>query len=136
MRVKSKWIEARMSVITDERGHNAVVDIEKEKNGTNSSYSALEMCLMSLAGSITTIYSMIADDKKVSLYDMIVDIEAELDKETINYIHITADILTSASIDNAKKVFDDTIKACPVSILFGRAGVVIDYTVEIHQTGK
>lgn len=133
MTIKSKWVEKKMSVLTNNRGHNAVVDLPEGKKGTDSACTALELTLMSLGGCITTIYAIIAENKKVNLYDMEVEIEAEQDKQTINAVHITADILTDASKEDATNVFENTLKSCPVGVLFDRAGVTTDYTLQIHS---
>ncbi len=133
MKISAKWVENKLSVLTNERGHSAVVDLPNESKGQNSSYTALEMTLMSLGGCITTIYSVIAQNKKVPIYDIKVEIEAEQDKKTINSLNINIDILTTAEESEAKKIFKNTMESCPVGILFERAGVDIDYSVEIHH---
>ncbi len=132
MKAVSKWIKGKQSVITNERGHSAVTDLPKAKNGKDSSYTALEMTLMSLASCITTIYSVISENKNSELYDMEVEIEAEQDKETINSVNMIVDILTSSSREQATRIFEQTLQACPVGILFKRAGIDIDYSLQIH----
>jgi uncharacterized OsmC-like protein len=133
MKTKSKWVNGKQSVITNERGHSAVTDLPEAKKGTNSSYTAIEMTLMSLAACITTIYSVISENKKSSLYDMEVEVEAEQDKETINSVNMTVEILTDSTREQATKIFEQTLQACPVGILFKRAGVDLDYSLQIHN---
>lgn len=133
MKISSKWVENKLSVITNGRGHGAIVDLPEAKKGQNSSYTALEMCLMSLGGCITTIYSVIAENKKITLYDIKLDIEAEQDEKTISSVHVNIDILTTADEKQAKRVFKNTMETCPVGIIFERAGIDMDYTVEVHH---
>ena len=131
MKVTSKWVEGKASLITNDRNHSAVVDLPKDLNGTDISYTALEMTLMSLGGCISTICAVIAEKKKISFDALKVDIDAEKDKQTICSVNITANITTSGSEEDAKKVFEGSLKACPVGILFEKAGVKLNHTLNI-----
>ena len=77
MKAVSVWSNGYKSALSNDRGHSVVVDLPTEQNGTNTGATALELCVMSLAGCITTIFKTVADKRKFNYKGFRVELEAD-----------------------------------------------------------
>ncbi len=135
MRARSKLVEGYRSVVDDGRGHSVVTDLPRDKGGTDTAPTALELAVMGLAGCITTIFAMIASGKKLSFEDIEVIVDAEKsDKDlTITSGRIKGIVVSNEPEERVRKIWQDTLKICPVGVLFQRAAVHFEHELEIRR---
>ena len=133
--VNGKLVDGKRSVIDNGREHALVTDLPKAQGGANTGPTALELAVMALAGCFTTIYSVIAANKKVPFESLEVHLEAEKpDKgKTIESVKVKATVVSSDP-ERARKTWDDMMHVCPVGELFKRAGVKIDVELEVKES--
>ncbi len=137
MRARSKLVEGFRSVIDDGRGHSVVTDLPTDMGGSDTAPTALELAVMALAGCITTIFAMVAKGKGVSFEDMEVVVEAEKPKgeHTITSGQIKGFVVSREPEERVRKIWEDTLKICPVGVLFKRACVEFDTELEVRRPG-
>ncbi len=135
MRARSKLVEGFRSVIDDGRGHSVVTDLPRDMGGSDTAPTALELAVMALAGCITTIFAMVAKGKGVSFEDMEVIVEAEKPKgeHTITSGRIRGLVVSREPEERVRKIWEDTLKICPVGVLFKRACVEFDTELEVKR---
>jgi len=137
LRARSKLVEGFRSVIDDGRGHSVVTDLPRDMGGSDTAPTALELAVMALAGCITTIFAMVAKGKGVSFEDMEVVVEAEKPKgeHTITSGQIKGFVVSREPEERVRKIWEDTLKICPVGVLFKRACVEFDTELEVRRPG-
>jgi putative redox protein len=135
MKAVSVWAEGHKSVLDDGRGHSVVVDLPTDQNGTNAGPTALELCLMSLAGCTTTIFRMVAGKRNFVYKAFKVELEAEKPKgaSTITSVKGKMEIVTDAEEKEAETVLKLTLKTCPVGVLFANAKIKHDWTLTVKK---
>jgi len=133
VKVKSKLIEGFRSVVDNGRVHSIVLDLPREQGGGDTGPTALELCVMSLAGCISTIYAVVAEKAKLNVKHLEVLVEAEKSEEigTITKAKIRVKVKTPDPEEKARKVLELTLKNCPVGLLFERAGVELEHSIEV-----
>ena len=136
MKAVSVWSNGYKSALSNDRGHSVVVDLPTEQNGTNTGATALELCVMSLAGCITTIFKTVADKRKFNYKGFRVELEADKPKDalTVTALKGKMEIVTDASQQEAETVLRLTLnKACPVGVIFENAGIKLDWTLTVKR---
>jgi putative redox protein len=135
MKVTSMWIQGLRSETDNGRGHCVVVDMPKDKEGTDLAPTALELSVMALAGCITTIYATMAKKRRWSYEAMIVELDAERPQgaPTIEKIRGRVTVRTTASREEVETTLRLTMSQCPVGIIFDKAGLTP--TLEVHVEG-
>ena len=135
MRARSKLVEGFRSVIDDGRGHTVVTDLPKDMGGMDTAPTALELAVMALAGCITTIFAMVAKGKGLSFEGMEVIVDAEKPKgeRTITSGKIRGIVTSSESEERVRKIWEDTLKICPVGVLFKEACVEFETELEVKR---
>ncbi len=130
---RSILVEKYRSIVDNQRGHSLVLDLPREQEGDDTGPTALELCVMSLAGCISTIYAVTANKMRMPIEYLEVIIEAEKNPEigTIGKVKTLVRVKTSAPEERAKKALEITLRNCPVGILFKRAGVEAEYSIEL-----
>jgi uncharacterized OsmC-like protein len=127
MKTRSVLIDGYQSVIDNGRKHSVVTDLP---DGTDIGASALELSVMSLAGCISTIFKKMAEKMRIKVDKMEVEMDANKGTETIDKVNYTVSVRSDAPIDKLKKCLENTEKACPVGVLFVKAGVEMEGTLE------
>jgi len=112
-----------------------VTDLPSSQGGKNEGTTALELALMSLAGCITTIYKIVAENSKFAFKQITVDLEAEKpkDKATIAWVTGGVEVQTDEEEQKAESVFRVTMKRCPVGVLFENANVDMNLTFKVKK---
>src|SRR5208337_1117898 len=126
MKAVSVWADGYRSVLDDGRGHSVVVDLPADQNGKNTGPTALELCIMSLAGCITTIFKNVAGKRNFAYKALKVELEAEKPKDALTVTRLKGkmEIVTDADEKEAETVLRLTMnKACPVGVIFEDAGI-------------
>ncbi|MEF8845111.1 MAG: OsmC family protein [Bacteroidales bacterium] len=127
MKSKSVLVDGYQSVIDNGRNHSVVTDLP---DGANVGASALELSVMSLAGCISTIFKKVADKMRLNVERVEVEMDADKGSDTIEKVKYTVRVKSDASEERLKKCLENTEKACPVGVLFSKAGVEMEGTLE------
>jgi putative redox protein len=93
----------------------------------------LELCVMSHAGCYATIAALTAEKMRLTLKGCVVKVEALKSEETGAIAEENFDILfkIEAPEDRIQRLHELTLKNCPVGILFEKAGVKINYNLQV-----
>jgi len=132
MKTKSVLIGGYQSVINNGRNHSIVTDLPADSDGQDIGATALELSVMSLAGCISTIYKKVADKMRINVSNLEVETEAEKGQDTISKVKCLVYVSSDASQEKLEKCLDNTMKSCPVGVLYEKAGVEI-YTELIKR---
>jgi len=129
---KAKLIKDFQIAVDDGRAHSVVLDLPPDI-GTDRGPTALELGVMSFAGCIATIFILMAKKMRVQISDLEIEMKAEKSEEarTVTKADYEVTITSSESEDRIKKVFETTKANCPVSLLFEKAGVQVNYKLKI-----
>ena len=136
MKAISVWSDGYKSILNNGRGHSVVVDLPTDQNGTNTGPTALELCVMSLAGCITTIFKTVAGKRNFVYKAFKVELDAEKPKDALTVTGLKAkmEIVTDASEKETETVLRLTLnKACPVGVIFENAGIKLDWTLTVNR---
>lgn len=119
------------TIVDDGRCHSVCLDLEPDL-GADMGPSALELCVMSYAGCLATIFALTAKKMRVSLKDLEVKVEAiKSEKEgTITEASIDVKIKIDAPEDRIQRILNLTLKNCPVGKIFEKAGIKLNYRIE------
>ena len=132
MYANAKLIEGFQILLDDNETHSYVVDVEPDL-GTGLGPSSLELCVMSHAGCYVTICVLTAKKMRLALKGVRVEVEAVKSDETGTISEETFDINIKTDIpqDRVERLHKLTLENCPVGILFEKAGVKINYKLNV-----
>jgi len=136
MQAIATWTGGFRTVLDDGRTHRVTVDLPREEGGESAGTTALELCVLSLAGCITTIFGLVARRRHLSFDGMTVGLEAEKAQgaTTITRVRGTFRIRTKAPPEEVATALRLTLKTCPVGVLFEKAGVPVEITPFTERT--
>ncbi len=128
MQAIGTWKGGFESVLEDGRAHTVVVDLPVHEGGHSAGTSPLELCVLSLAGCITTIFALIAHKRHLSYQGVSVALEAERPpgSPTISRVRGTARIRSRADHAEVETALRLALQTCPVGVIFERAHIPID----------
>ncbi len=128
MQAIAAWAGGYRTVLDDGRTHQVTVDLPRDEGGESTGTSPLELCVLSLAGCITTIFALVARKRRLAFSSMTLGLEAErtLGSATIVRVRGTLRLRTEASEQAVSAALRATVRTCPVGVLFERAGIPID----------
>jgi uncharacterized OsmC-like protein len=132
MYANAKLIEGFQILLDDNEAHSYVVDLAPDL-GTGLGSTSLELCVMSHAGCYVTICALTAKKMRLALKGVRVKVEAVESDETGTVSEETFDIniKTDAPQDRVERLHKLTLENCPVGILFEKAGVKINYKLNV-----
>jgi len=133
MKVTSVWMGGYESILDDGRGHSITVDLPTKDDGENKGPTALELCIMSMAGCISTIFRTIADKRRFVYKAFKVELEAEKGEVTVTNVKGRLEVVTEADEKEAQTVLRLTINTCPVGVIFNKAGIKLDYELTVKK---
>ena len=129
---RAKLVENFRVDVDDGRAHSFCLDLQPDL-GTDMGPSALELCVMSYAGCIAAIFLLVAKNSRVAVKDFEVKVEAvKSDEEgTITEVNCDVSAKTNAPADKVQRIFNLTIKTCPVGRIFDKARIKTDCKLKI-----
>lgn len=135
IKVECKLIERYQTVVGDTRGHMIVCDLPPEKGGYDQATSAIELAAMALGDCIVTIFALKAMGARIRLEDVKLTATAFRPEgaPTITAVKGRMVVISSASEEDIKRAFDETLATCPVGILFKEAGCPIEISLKIRH---
>ena len=127
-----KLIENHRLAADDRYGHSVILDLS-DKEYTQTGPSALELCVMSLAGCVETIFLLVAEKKRINVEDTVIDVEAIEPKEgnTIAEAKFVINVKSESDTIRIQSAIEYAIKNCLVGILFEKAGVKFEHALNI-----
>jgi putative redox protein len=128
MQAVGTWKGGYETLLEDDHAHSVVVDLPIDEGGRSSGPSALDLALLSLAGCVSTIFTLVAHKRRLEFQGLSVALEGERPDgaATITRVHGTLRIRTRASLAEVETALRLTIRTCPVGVLFERAGVPVE----------
>ena len=119
--------------VDDGRAHSVILDLPPEL-GTDMGPTALELGVMSYAGCVATIFTLMAKKMRVPLKDLEVHLEAVKSEEvgTITDANFNIAVKADASEDKIQRIFKLTLENCPVGKLFEKGGVKTTYNFSFN----
>ena len=135
MKATTTWTKGMSSIITDNRGHEVTIDLPEAKAGEDLGATAFELCLMSYSGCVNTIFNVVAKKMRIEFSALVVDAigSQKNNAPTFTDIEVELKIESEASNEKIDKCLQQTLKMCPVGVLFHQAGVNTSYTIEKLQ---
>jgi len=132
MYANAKLIEGFQILLDDNETHSYVVDVAPDL-GTGLGPSSLELCVMSHAGCYVTICVLTAKKMRLALKGVRVKVEAVKSDETGTIREETFDINIKTDVpqDRVERLHKLTLENCSVGILFEKAGVKINYKLNV-----
>jgi len=131
MKSTAIWKKGYQSVVDNGRNHSIIIDLPETKGGENTGPTALELSIMGLTGCINTIFALMAKKMRIEFSMLKVELYAEQEQgaATITYIDCTLYITSNASKEKIERCLEQTIKTCPVGVLFQQAGIEIVHEI-------
>lgn len=135
MKATTIWNNKMSSTITNNRGHEVAIDLPEEKGGEDLGATAFELCLMSYSGCMNTIFNIVAKKMRIEFTALEVDATGSQKDgaPTFTDVEVELRIDSEASDEKIDKCLQQTLKMCPVGILFHQAGVNTTYKIEKLQ---
>lgn len=127
MKANGRWAPAYRTHLDDGRGHEVVVDLPLDEDGSDRGTLALELNALSLAGCITTIFALVAERRRLPFEAMQVSLEAERapGARTITAVSGTLLVRTSSPVADVETALGVTLRTCPVGVLYERAQIPV-----------
>jgi len=128
MQAIGTWKGGFETVLEDGRAHSVMVDLPAQEGGHSSGTSALELCVLSLAGCISTIFAVVAHKRHLPYQSLMVALEADRPKgaPTISSVRGTVRIRTRSDPAEMETALRLTLRTCPVGVIFERAQIPVD----------
>ena len=127
MRAVGVWRGGYRTRLEDGRGHEVLVDLPRAERGTDAGTTALELCVASLAGCISTIFALVAEKRHLPYEGLTVTLVGERPEgaATLTAIEGTVHVTTSAPREDVETALRLALRTCPVGVLMERAGLPI-----------
>jgi putative redox protein len=131
MQAIGTWKGGYETILEDGRAHSVVVDLPVNEGGRSAGPAALELCVLSLAGCISTIFALVAHKRRLPIQGMTVALEAERppNSSTVTRVRGTLRVRTKADPSEAETVLRLTMKTCPVGVIFERAQIPVEVSL-------
>jgi len=130
MQAVGTWKGGYETVLEDDRAHKVTVDLPIDEGGRSAGPTALDLSLLSLAGCISTIFTIVAHKRHLSFQGLTIALEADrpAGAPTISRVHGTLRLRTKADPAEVETALRSTVKTCPVGVIFERAGIPVEVT--------
>lgn len=132
MKATTTWTKGMSSIITNNRGHEVTIDLPDAKGGEDLGATAFELCLMSYCGCVNTIFNIVAKKMRIEFELLDVDTTGSQKDDALTFTDVEVELRIKSKSSNEKieKCLQQTLKMCPVGVLFHQAGVNTSYKIE------
>ena len=133
MKITSRHVTGcYQSVVDNGRHQGLVLDLPEQKKGDDVGPTALELSGMALAGCISTIWAVVANNSSCSYRKMIVELDLDKPDNAPTFTKGTAVVKVDSDETEEKleRILEKTVNACPVGKLFEAANVEITTRLE------
>jgi putative redox protein len=130
MQAVGTWKGGYETLLEDEHAHSVTVDLPVDEGGRSAGPSAINLVVLSLAGCISTIFTIVAQRRRLAFSGLSVALEAERPRgaPTITRVHGTLRLRTRASLAEVETALRLTLRTCPVGVIFERAAIPVEVT--------
>ncbi len=130
MQALGTWKRGYETLLEDEHAHAVTVDLPIDEGGRSAGPSALDLALLSLAGDLSTTFTVVAEKRHLTFYGLSVALEAERPARTptLSRVRGTVRVRTKAELAEVESALQLAVKSSPVSVIFERARIPIDVT--------
>ena len=120
------------SIVDNGRHHGVVLDLPEAKSGDDLGPTALELAAMALAGCVSTIWAVVANNSKCTYRKIVVELDIDKPDSAPTFTAGTAHVMVDSDEDQTKleRILEKTMNACPVGKLFEAAKVEIATKLE------
>ncbi|MFW6288589.1 MAG: OsmC family protein [Spirochaetota bacterium] len=132
MKITSRQVTGcYQSVVDNGRHHGVVVDLPETKAGDDVGATALELAAMALAGCITTIWAVVANNSNCGYRKILVELDMDKPDDAPTFTGGTALVKVDSdeSQEKLERILEKTMNACPVGRLFEAANVEVKTTL-------
>ena len=131
MKATTTWKKGMTSVISNNRGHEVTVDLPVDKGGENLGATPLELCLMSYSGCVNALFNIFAKKMRIDFNALEVNTFGIQNNgaTTFTDVEVELKIDSEAGDEKIQKCLEQTLKVCPVGVLFHQAGVNTTYKI-------
>jgi putative redox protein len=128
MQALGTWKGGYETQLTDDHAHSVMVDLPIDEGGKSAGPSALDLALLSLAGCISTIFTLVAHKRRLEFQGLSIALEGErpAGAPTITRVHGTLRLRTKAPLADVETALRLTVRTCPVGVIFERAGIPVE----------
>ena len=125
MQAIATWKGRHEFLLEDGHAHSLTVDLPLGEGGRSAGPLAVELSLLSLAGSIASTFASVAERHRVVVYSLTVALEADPLSGTTTFppIRGTLRVRTRAGLAEVTGALRLALQSSPVVSLFERAGV-------------
>lgn len=133
MEAKGLWKGGYETRLEDDRGHVVTVDLPVDEGGRNAGTSALELMVLSLAGCVSTVFTLVAEKRRLAFSGLHVSLSAERrpGAPTIERVHGEVEVETHAPKEDVETALRLTLKSCPVGVLLRHAHVPVEVVARV-----
>jgi uncharacterized OsmC-like protein len=132
MKITSRHVTGcYQSVVDNGRHHGVVLDLPETKAGDDVGATALELAAMALAGCITTIWAVVANNSNCAYRKILVELDMDKPDSAPTFTGGTALVKVDSdeSQEKLERILEKTMNACPVGRLFEAAKVEVKTTL-------
>ena len=129
MKITSRHVTGcYQSVVDNGRHQGLVLDLPESKSGDDVGPTALELAAMALAGCVSTIWAVVANNSKCSYRKMVVELEIDKPDDAPTFTKGTAVVKVDSdeAQEKLERILEKTMNACPVGRLFEAAKVEME----------
>jgi len=135
-KMKCSWKENMTFSADDGLGHEVLMDLGEESGGNNEGFRPMPLLLAGLGGCMGVDVKIILDKMKVGFTSLDLEIEADMDEDTVPRIYkeirvvfrFAGDNLEMEKLERAIRLAED--KYCNVSAILGKTCKLV-YKAEI-----
>ena len=135
MKSTAIWKKGYQSVVDNGRNHSIIIDLPETKGGEDTGPTALELSIMGLTGCVNTIFALMAKKMHIEFSALKVELYAEQEQgaATITDVDCALYITSPAPKEKIERCLEQTIKTCPVGVLFQQAGIEVVHEIILTQ---
>ena len=136
MQALGTWKRGYETLLEDEHAHAVTVDLPIDQGGRSAGPSALDLALLSLAGDLSTTFTVVAEKRHLTFYGLSVALEAERPARapTVSRVRGTVRVRTKAELADVESVLQIAVRSSSVGAIFERARIPIDVTPIVMPT--
>lgn len=137
MQAFATWRGRREFLLEDDHAHSVTVDLSLAEGGRSAGPPPLDLTLLSLAGSIASAFTSVAEKRRLVCYGLALALEADplYGTATLSQIRGTLRVRTRADLATVSGVLRLALKTNPVGAIFERAGISIQIVPVVMSTG-
>ena len=138
MKARGTWMGGSHILLEDRRGHQVTVDLPHGEGGGDLGTSAVELTVLSLAGSILTVFAQVAKKRRLAFQSLRVDLDADQPEKapSVAAVEGVLHVVTSAPPEDVASALGFTLLTCLAGVLFEQARIPVRVHSEVHPAHR